>query len=350
MGNGFFKRACVSCFRELLVAESIIEPVKDFVGQVGAVKIALALLIILVVAGYVLFFPKNAVLTVNVRALDGDALPGAEVVLSNADGEVAATEYADDGGVARFASVAPGDYTAAVDAGGGFKPATKSVSVASGAEESVAVEVERISSVTVTAGENPSFVPLSCEKKILFELKNAGASDEQVQLVADGGLKDFFSAPVVFVPAGGSNYADGTFLVSRGKQGDELKGRVRVKGTRNGVDFSFALGNAPRISVSPQTISGNAAPGGLIQQKIMVTNEGSEPVEITKDRIVVEGHYAGSYDWTYFEPRIEPGAKASWWIALRVPENAVGKLVGVVKIPLPCRTVTIDIDTNAKED
>jgi hypothetical protein len=87
----------------------------------------------------------------------------------------------------------------------------------------------------------------------------------------------------------------------------------------------------------------------MIQQKLVVSNDGDSPLEISQDSITVEGHYAGSYAWTYFQPRIEPKSKASWWIALRVPENAVGKLVGVMKIPLPCRTVSIDIDTDAKD-
>ncbi|MEM0475465.1 MAG: hypothetical protein QW343_01600, partial [Candidatus Norongarragalinales archaeon] len=72
-------------------------------------------------------------------------------------------------------------------------------------------------------------------------------------------------------------------------------------------------------------------------------------IEIPQESIRVEGHYAGNYAWTYFEPHIEARGRATWWIALRVPENAAGKIVGVIKIPLPCKTAVIDIDTEARE-
>jgi hypothetical protein len=333
------------------MAESPFESLKAAVEEIGVTKIAVALVVLLAVVGFILFFPRAGSVVVTVSALDGDALPGAEVTLSNSDGDVVATEYSDDSGRVAF-NVAPGDYSASIDAGAGFKPLTKSVSLASGGEASVAADVERVSSVSLAPQESPSFLPLSCEKKIVFELKNSGQSDEAAKLVADGGLKDVFSPPAqpVAVPAGGSNFVEALFLVTKAKPGDSLKGKVRVKGTRNGVDFAFVVDEAPKISVSPQSITGSAAPGGMIQQKLVVSNAGSEPIEIPQESIRVEGDYANSYRWTYYENRIEAGGKASWWLALVVPENAYGKLVGAIKIPLPCKTAAIDIDTEAKAE
>ena len=336
------------------MAESPIESVKEAINGIGVAKIAIVAVLLLLVLGYVFLYPKPGTITINVKALDGDALPGAEVTLADSNGKTLDPVSTDDSGTAVFSNVAPGDYSASVDPGAGYETASDSVSLASGGEASDSVEVERASSVTVAAEENPSTLPLSCERKIVFDLTNKGQAEESVQLVGDGGLKDVFTAPLAAVPPSGG-LAIGSFLAAKGKAGDSLKGKVRVKGTRNGVEFSFVLGGVPKVSVSPQTISGDAQPGGVIQKQITVSNDGDDEIAVKQSDITVEGSYAGSYSWTFFEAdsngiaHIEPHGKVSWWISLAVPENAVGKLVGVIKIPLACRTLRVDIDTTAKD-
>ena len=329
---------------------SAFDSIQEAIEQIGLTKIIVFILVLALALGYFFFYPKNGSILLTVKALDGDALPGAEVTLTDANGNTLPTAYSDDAGVASFKDVPPGDYSAAIDPGVGYGAATKSVSLASGGAAAETVSVERSTLVSVLPQENPSFLFLSCEKKILFELKNSGANEEQVQLVADGGLKDAFVAPPLsVVPPGSSTFVEGSFLASKAKVGDELKGKVRVKGTHSGADFDFTLGEAPRITVSPETITGSEAPGGLIQQKITVSNEGDKAIDIAQNSITIDGHYANSYSWTYFEPHIAAGESATWWIALVVPENAAGKLVGTIRVPLPCGEKRIDIDTEAKD-
>ncbi len=328
------------------------ESLKETITGFGVAKIALILLVALAIIAYVFFFPKTGAITLTVNALDGAELPGAEVTLSSSDGATVATEYSDGGGVASFKNVAPGDYDLSIDPGAGYKPASKSVSLESGGAADVSVNVEKISFLSIAAQGKPATLPLNCEQKIVFNVNNNGQTDENAELVADGGLKNFFSTrpSAVFVPAGGVNLIEGVFLASKGAAGDELTGRVRVKGTRNGEDFSFTLAGAPKITVSPEKISYNAAPGEILNNggvEIIVSNEGGEPIAIRKEDIRIEGGYADSFDWTYFESTIPAHDKVSWWLALRVPEAAYGglKLVGAVKIPLPCRTASIGIET-----
>ncbi|MFH0973992.1 MAG: carboxypeptidase regulatory-like domain-containing protein [Candidatus Micrarchaeota archaeon] len=235
---------------------SALDSITDAIEQIGLAKIVFVILVLALALGYFFFYPKNGSITLTVKALDGDALPGAEVTLTDANGNTLPTTYSDDAGVASFKDVPPGDYSAAIDPGVGYGAATKSVSLASGGEAAESVSVERATSVSVLPQENPSFLFLSCEKKVLFELRNAGANEEQVQLVADGGLKDVFAAPsLAIVPPGGSAFVEGSFTASKAKVGDELKGKVRVKGTRSGVDFNFILDEAPIITVSPKKIT-----------------------------------------------------------------------------------------------
>lgn len=328
------------------------ESLKEAVEGFGYGKIALILIVALAVLGYAFFFPKAGTITLTVNALDGGPLPGAEVTLSGADGATVATEYSDEGGAARFTNVAPGEYDLAVDPGAGYDPASKSVTLESGGSAAAAVDVEKISSLSVTAQNKPSTLPLACEQKVYFEIKNNGRTDENAELVADGDLKSFFSTqpPAVSVQAGGVNLIQGVFLVSKGAVGDELTGRVRIKGSRSGEDFPLTLASAPKITVSPEKISYSAAPGEILNRggvEIIVSNEGDAPIEIRKEDVRVEGGYADSFDWTYFEPTIPAHDRVSWWLALRVPESAYAglKLVGAVKIPLPCRTASIGIET-----
>ncbi len=331
---------------------SAFDSIQEAIEQIGLTKIIVVILVLALALGYFFFYPKNGSITLTVKALDGDALPGAEVTLTDANGNTLPTAYSDDAGVAAFKDVPPGDYSAAIDPGVGYGAATKSVSLASGGEAAETVSVERSTSVSVLPQENPSslflsYEKMSCEKKILFELRNAGANEEQVQLVADGGLKDAFVAPApAVVPPGSSTFVEGSFTTSKGKVGDELKGKVRVKGTRSGADFDFVLEEAPKITVSPQKITGSVP---LDPKDITVSNDGSKPVDIAQNSITIDGHYANSYSWTYFEPHIPAGESVTWWIALVAPENAAGKLVGTIRIPVPCGTLRVGIDTDVTE-
>ncbi len=270
--------------------ESPVAKAVEAAKQYGAYVVA-ALAVGAVAYYFLLLAPRPAGLGVTVMEIDGEPLTGAEVTLSDANGNPVGITQITETGRAAFTNLPPGTVTVAVDAGAGFQFASEVVELPSGGAAAATVLMERRNKILL-AGGLPKALAAGCKDKFAVELTNEGEDVLETDLVAEGG--DAFVKSISFPDGSKSVFPNETRTLTLAIELPEttpdgatrFSGKIRVKKTKKALAFDAEIGPALQIEPSENEIS--FAPGSPEARLLTLRNSGRQTLTNFAYKIILE--------------------------------------------------------------
>lgn len=252
----------------------------------------LAAVAVAAAAYYFLFLaPRPGALDVTVMEIDGQPLTGAEITLTNANGDPVGITQITEGGRANFANVPPGAVTVSVDAGSGFQTASEVVEMPSGGSAAASVLMERRNKIAL-AGGLPRALAASCKDKFPVEVTNEGSDVFEAELVAEG--DDAFVKSVSLPDGSKSVFPNETRgftvaieLTENAQEGaSRFSGKIRVKKTKKTLAFDAEIG--PPLQIEPSESEISYALGSPDARLLTLRNNGRQALANFGYKIILE--------------------------------------------------------------
>lgn len=325
-----------------------LKPLTDSVNRIGLAKIIL-FVIIIAVGWWFITLPKPGTLFITVTELDGtQPIEGALVSLQWPDGNLLGDAFStitDSSGVASFTNVPSGrDLTIVVEGTGEFESARSNVILASEESKSEVVKLPHIGDVRLSPSTLTGAVSETCIKEARITVTNNGANPVEAVFVGSGALETAISSiPITVLPGSSENASVFIDVAKTGKKKAQvLTGEIRLKGMNKKVNVNLQVGEAPKIDVSPASLS-CAAGRPSCQQIVTIANNGASTLNNLKVEpsatvaTVLENSDVERY---YTTDSISPGGEAKFGTTII---STTAPIIGVVTVKADCFIKQIDV-------
>ncbi len=340
-------------FNESLEAPTLKEKMEPFIEmakKIGLKKIGAVLLLLLVVTWFLLQ-PKAGSLEVSVVEKDSlKPLSASQVDLLDESGQkIGKSVLSDQGGFASFSNVpSTKNLDLRIDAGPSYKFSSSSVVLSSGEKKSTLVEVPRNWDIDLTLSSSDLVLGKGCSRNLAVTVKNNGESAD-VELVGDGVLKGLVTSAPLKIPKGLSSSVIARFT-SPGDSSLDGDGSIRVKKSDSAASLHVKTVTPSELDVSPNSILLEVPPGKELRQLITLTNSGDE--ESIIDAVVAVGGDIEPFSEVALADSspIKPGEKNLATLVSKIPNEALGKLVGWVTVTTPCKTYRAEVEYDVRKE
>ncbi len=329
--------------------KEMLAPVTNVIKKIGLAKIIL-LIIAIGLALWFISLPKPGNLLLKVIEMDGtQGVDAALVSLQWPDGRIIGdvfTSVTDSSGVVSFSNVPTGKEIVIVVEGSGLYSSTRqSLTLSSGESKSKEIELPKNSGTLAIAPTLlSSDVSETCVKEAILTVTNNGENEVEVEFVGSESLKPAISSDSITVyPQTSENLTISIDISKTGKKkGTKLTGDVRIKGYEKKTRLDLQVSEAPKIDVTPVSLSCPAAQGEC-QKIVTVKNNGLTTLnnlKIEPSSTVASVLQNGDVERYYQRDSIAPGEEAKFGVILT--PNA--PTIGVITVKADCFARQIDVE------